>query len=62
LPLPLVTFGVGPLLPISVLFLKRRAGLFGARVDRRQQRTHWRPSRRQRGASQELFALAGFPE
>ena len=35
LPLPLVTFGVGPVLPISVLFLERRAGLFGARVDRR---------------------------
>ena len=35
LPLPLVTFGPGPVLPTSVLFLERRAGLFGLRVDRR---------------------------
>ena len=35
LPLPLATFGAGPVLPISVLSLERRAGLFGARVDRR---------------------------
>jgi glycerol-3-phosphate O-acyltransferase len=35
LPLPLASFGAGPVLPISALFLERRAGLFGARVDRR---------------------------
>ena len=35
LPMPLAPFGSGPQLPESVLFLERRAGFLGLRMDRR---------------------------
>ena len=35
LPPPLAPLGSGALLPVSVLFLERRRGLFGQRIDRR---------------------------